>query len=519
MKKKFLFWTLLTIIFAVGFCLRFLYLNTPLWYDEAWSWVTAMNPFPFGITDNLLNEDLQHTPLYFFLLHFWIKLFSQSEIAMRSLSLIFGVLSLPLVYIISNKLFDRKTALYSLGVCAVSPLLVLFSSEVRMYPMVVFLVLLSLNFLIDFEKGGKTSSLTKMTCVNVLIPYTLTGGIFYNFSLLISYLWYLLKNKKETSKKFVIAEVFEWLLLIPYFIMVSYYAKARSLFIISHEGVMRFSDIVDVIRNFFGAVISPNVYWPSGNNYELTFLFALLVIVPCVYFVCGFIKTTKISDAFVKTLCAIFYICFGLSVVFAMLKINVLTVRYILYILPPVLILGVYGIVNNFKKIHSAIFLGLFITASLVFSYMNSKIINTNKERAFKSPAIECEKLGIDYRDVLIMPFGSDAPYYFRSLTAPVVVNTDLHKIVRSPYGVYYDDSQREAMKGKNRYKFILERINKDEVFSQSFIKYFEENIASKVDKGRYVVLVMYGNDNNIIRPVEELRKNMEYHNDMIFIR
>ena len=515
MKKNFIIGALITAILITGFCLRFLYLNTPLWYDEACSWVTAINSFPAGIMNNLLHDDIQHTPLYFFLLHFWIKIFSQSEISMRILSLIFGFMTIPLVYITSKKLFGEKNALYTAAICSVSPLFVLFSTEVRMYSLVTFLVLLSINFLIDYEQKNNSHSLIKLAITNIIIPYTFVGGIFYNFSLLIFYSMYSLKFKKENFKKFIIAECIEWVLLIPYFILITYYANIRKYFIVTHEGNMHFSDIADIIRNFFGASITPNVYWPSGDSYNITFLFAILVITPCVYFMYGYIKSLKNSENFVKMLGKIFCMCFGLAIIFAAMKVNVLTVRYIFYILPPVFIIAVFGLLKNLSSKHAQIFLLFYIFASLTFSVTNAKIIQTNKENAFKNPAIECSKLGFDYRDVVIMPFGSDAPYYFQAATMPVIFNADFHKIARSPEGIYYDESQKETLKCKDKYKFILEKINEDDVISQRFFKYFMDNVYSGVEPKRYAILIMYGEDNNVIKPVQELRNNIKDEQDV----
>ena len=59
------------IILFIAFILRLLYINTEFWYDEACSWFTAKQDFPFGIIGNLLHLDMQHTPVYFFILHFW----------------------------------------------------------------------------------------------------------------------------------------------------------------------------------------------------------------------------------------------------------------------------------------------------------------------------------------------------------------------------------------------------------------------------------------------------------------
>lgn len=104
-KKKFSNeWVFLFIVIAMAVVLRFVYIDIPLWYDEACSWFTAIQKFPFGIIDNLLTLDLQHTPLYFFALHFWMKMFGDTEVMLRVFSLIFGVGTVPLVYFLQKNL-------------------------------------------------------------------------------------------------------------------------------------------------------------------------------------------------------------------------------------------------------------------------------------------------------------------------------------------------------------------------------------------------------------------------------
>lgn len=510
MKKNILFYCLLFLVLIIAFYLRILYLDSPLWYDEALSWVSATCSFPYGIMDNLLNVDIQHTPLYFFILHFWIKIFSQSEISMRVLSLIFGVLTIPLVFIVSNKIFTKKIAVLSTAICAFSPLLILFSVEVRMYPMVTFLVLLSINYLIDFEQKENNLSLIKLVITNILIPYTFVGAIFYNFSLLLFYGIYLYKNKKNLLKKYLTFSVLEWLALIPFFILIFSYAKTRMLFVVKHEGILHFSNIVDIIRNFFGTIIDPNVYWPSSGSYSITLLFTILVIIPCIYFVYGYVKSFKCNNNFVKTLCLVFLGCFMLFILLGALKFSVVTVRYILYILPPVIILATAGIINNFKAVNYSIFFGLFFAASLFFSYKNAFNMKHYKMISFKSPAIQCKQIGLDYRDVVIMPFGSDALYYFSDLSQPVVPNFDFHKTVRNPNSYYYDDNQQKIMAGDGKYKLILDRINDNSIFSGNFYNYFMKNVYSNVEKDRYAVLIMYGDDNNFIVPIDKLRKDID---------
>ena len=506
--KKSIF--IILVLFAVAFGLRFLYIDNALWYDEACSWATSTDGA--GIMHNLLHVDLQHTPLYFVLLKMWMKMFGQSEVAMRTLSLIFGALTVPFSYIVGLKI--SKNAFFSAMICAVSPLLVLFSAEVRMYSLVVFLVLLSIYFLIDFEQKGDKKSLIKLVGTNILIPYTFVGGILFNLSLLICYSVYLFKNKKEKFRQYLSFEIIEFIFLIPYFILISYYAKMRSVFVISHEGVLKFAHIIDAIRNFFGATIEQNVYWVNDGNYHINFWFTLLVIIPCIYFIIGFIKSLNSDDKFIRTLSAILLSNFIFAVIFAILKVNVFTSRYILYLFPPVIMLCVLGLSQKYNPKKLKIGLIMFMIACVVFNIQNAGILKKNKELALKSTAIECDEIGLTSEDVIILPFGADAPYYFRSLTRPRVFNSDFHKIARNPYGIYYDKQDQKTMTGKDKYKLILDKINKDEVFSKSYFDYFKANVSDAVSKGRYVILAMYGNDNNAVVDIETLRTQTKEINE-----
>jgi len=508
------FFIILTIL-TVG--LRLLYINNGLWYDEACSWFTAGQGFPFGIIENLKTLDLQHTPLYFFVLHFWMKLFGETEVAMRCLSLIFGIASIPLVYTAAKKLTTRQNALIACALAAVSPVMVIFSVEVRMYPVVVFLVLLSLNYLIDFEQKNDIKSLVKLVVVNLLIPYTLVGGILYNLALWICYSLYLLNNKKENCSTYIKALGIELVCLIPYFMLVSYYAKMRSIFVVAHEGNLLFSHVLEVIKNFFAIQISDNIYWPSNEPVRITFLFALLAIIPCVYMIYGLVQGRKLAENnFIKTLYNIFFLSFGLSVLFSAFQINVFTVRYILYLLPPFLILAVIGLYRKLSFKHCSIYFAIVIILAAGFDFRHHFMFANLKNMAMKNVRIEADKLQLGVDDMVIMPFGSDAPYYFRDLTSPRVFEFDFHKGVRNPYSdIYYDKEQQDNMAGSKKDLTIYWAVKSDEIFSKNYLNYFIQNVNATVPSGRFVLLAMYGNDANSITSIEELRKSIKDEYDV----
>ncbi|MCI0477294.1 MAG: glycosyltransferase family 39 protein, partial [Anaerolineales bacterium] len=138
--------TALCLIILAAFVLRVFRLDfQSLWYDEAFSAYLAH--FDLATLTARTAADIQ-PPLYYYLLHFWIALAgnpssSSGEFALRFLSLIFGVLTIPLLYVTARRLFNATTALIAALLATISPLYIWYSQEARMYTLITFLLLLS----------------------------------------------------------------------------------------------------------------------------------------------------------------------------------------------------------------------------------------------------------------------------------------------------------------------------------------------------------------------------------------
>ncbi len=74
-----------------------------------------------------------HPPGYYWLLNLWSRIFGDSEAALRSLSAVWGILLVWLVYQVVLRLFDRRTALIAAFFAAINPFLIYYSQEARMY--------------------------------------------------------------------------------------------------------------------------------------------------------------------------------------------------------------------------------------------------------------------------------------------------------------------------------------------------------------------------------------------------
>ncbi|MCZ2829542.1 glycosyltransferase family 39 protein [Modestobacter sp. VKM Ac-2986] len=122
-----------------GVVLRFV-APPALWLDEAQSVAIAR-----GDLDGLFTglEQDGSPPLYYLLLHGWIGLFGESAGSVRALSGLFGVLALPLAWVLGRRLGGPRVALAFTLLLASSPFAIRYSSETRMYSLLVLLALLA----------------------------------------------------------------------------------------------------------------------------------------------------------------------------------------------------------------------------------------------------------------------------------------------------------------------------------------------------------------------------------------
>ncbi len=99
-----------------------------------------------GMIDQLrqtLTQPGFNGPLYFIALHAWSGLAGASEFALRFFSTFFGILAIPLIFVLAKRLFRGATrpALLAAWLSAISPYFVWYSQEAKMYAEVTALAL------------------------------------------------------------------------------------------------------------------------------------------------------------------------------------------------------------------------------------------------------------------------------------------------------------------------------------------------------------------------------------------
>jgi len=137
-----------------------------LWLDEAYSIFAAHLPAPDIVPE--ISRDV-HPPLYYYLLHFWMMPFGDSEFAARMLSVVFGVIAIVMVYRIGSVLFDRRTGLCAAVLMAASHFNIEYSQEARMYELLTLLAAISFWFFLKFLKRDSS--------VPILVAYILSTSL------------------------------------------------------------------------------------------------------------------------------------------------------------------------------------------------------------------------------------------------------------------------------------------------------------------------------------------------------
>jgi len=126
------------------------------WYDE---WLTT------EATSGGLADALRHAanregipPTYFALLWGWVRVFGDGEVALRSVSALFGAATVPVAYSAARELGGRRTVARSAALLvAVNPMLVWYSQEARPYGLLALLGALSLFAFARAWRRGRRS--------------------------------------------------------------------------------------------------------------------------------------------------------------------------------------------------------------------------------------------------------------------------------------------------------------------------------------------------------------------------
>lgn len=136
----------LPLILLLALALRLINLTgRSLWYDEAFAVLFAdkgLSAMLYGTLTPVAGGAADiHPLLYYVTLDGWMALFGSSPFAVRFWSVLLGVATVGMVYLLGRDLFSRQTGYAAALVAAVAPFHVQYSQETRMYALLGLLLM------------------------------------------------------------------------------------------------------------------------------------------------------------------------------------------------------------------------------------------------------------------------------------------------------------------------------------------------------------------------------------------
>jgi hypothetical protein len=193
---------ILALIFLTifGFVLRIYDLGQQsLWYDEGYSINAAMAMLDKGAPILPSGWFYSHGILNTSLIAASMGIFGETEFAARLPSVIFGTLTIPLVFFFAKKIGGKRTALIAAFLVTFLAIEIAWSRQARMYQQLQFFYILSLYlfYLFTQKRSNKLLVLTILSTICAALSHT------FGFSLILVYVAYLLLTNIKNFRKYM----------------------------------------------------------------------------------------------------------------------------------------------------------------------------------------------------------------------------------------------------------------------------------------------------------------------------
>lgn len=239
-----------------------------VWFDEAYSVRVAQQSLGDLLSLTALDT---HPPLYYMILKLWAGIGGWGEVWLRLLSALFYGGSVIVGALLARRLFNAKTALFTLPFLLLAPLLVRYGFEIRGYAMASFIGI-SATYVMVRAQADKRWQWWALYAVLVAAGMM---TLYYTALLWLAHLVWLIASQKHSLKDLVRAP---WLW--AYVGSVILFSPWMSTFLSQLEnGALAPISQAMTLDNLLGIVTFNTLYQPTWQLDPLNSIAALFVIV------------------------------------------------------------------------------------------------------------------------------------------------------------------------------------------------------------------------------------------------
>jgi 4-amino-4-deoxy-L-arabinose transferase-like glycosyltransferase len=158
-----------------------------LWMNETYSVFVAS--LPFAKILRYAAGDV-HPPLFYLLLHSWIRVIGDAQAQLRLFSVVLNFLSALAIFVLARRMLGTRFGAYAAALFLLSPMLFVYSLEVRMYALFIllFICLLMVHWLVAVEDRESRWLVVAYGVLSALLFYVQYIGIFIILGLFIHWL-------------------------------------------------------------------------------------------------------------------------------------------------------------------------------------------------------------------------------------------------------------------------------------------------------------------------------------------
>lgn len=513
-NKKTILYLILIILLGLG--LRLISTEKPcgLWFDEISSYFYAAAKFPLGMIQWGMDKDA-NPPLYFILLHFWMKLFGENDTVLRLFSALIGTASIYVSFLLGKEIDNsKKTGLLTALSFSVCSLFIYYAQEVRFYTLFILLILLSYLFLLKVKNNNDKKNLIGLAIANAACMYTSTLGILFVFVETAIFSLYLFFKNKPALKPYLISKILVGIAYIPYLsIFLSQLNRPKVGFINLFEwGRFAPQNILYVIQDWFSPVLinllnHPKNYYEYLLDNRIYILLGLFILLPIIISLTGIVRALKEKNDGVLLMFSIAVLIFVIEIILSIFGKFCIISRYTLISAVAMNTISIYGLSKFRSPKLSKILISTFISLNLIYLLvMSNSAPRLSREEGYGYVANILKQEKVKNKDIIINPYGSSllSKYDNKNFNiADINLTMAYQGGIKKQLEKVFEPEMINKINSNNAHELLKPYLS-EPTPSKPIQKYMDMQIFSKMQKGDRLFIVksngVAGLDNETIK-------------------
>jgi uncharacterized membrane protein len=268
-------------ILLLALVLRFINLSSRhLWYDEAFAVLYAEKGFSailYGTITQVEGAAADVHPLFFYsILHAWMRAVGQSPVAVRALSVLVGVATVVMAYLLARSLFDRRAGLATAAIVSIAPFHVYYSQEARMYALLGFAAIAMTYFFVRAWEGGSWVHWVVFGVFGAMTLYAHNLGFTFLAGLDLWVLWAWLRpgaTRWRSLRPVLLSHLLSvglfapWMMVIP-----SQFSKIQQAYWVEQPGILKLIQTIVIFHFAYDNQSLPRWLLPPALFFSLLVL-------------------------------------------------------------------------------------------------------------------------------------------------------------------------------------------------------------------------------------------------------